>query len=199
MVIVSVINIKGGVGKTTTAIAIATMAARHGRDVVVLDADPQGSATAWCFDAEEDGDTLPFEVRSANVADIRRLAKRRSSGNGLVIVDTPPSGPVTDEALVASDFVIIPVSPSATEVQKTWETIGVVEGNSQDYAVLVNRVDRRTLSYAELKSALDENGVSYFENVIPMREALRKTFGHAFGDEMFGYDGVYDELEEAIG
>lgn len=198
MVIVSVINIKGGVGKTTTAIALATLASRAGRDVTVLDADPQGSATAWCFDAEEDGDALPFEVRSANVADIRRLAKRRS-GDSLVIVDTPPSGPVTDEALVASDFVVIPVSPSATEVQKTWETIGVVEGNSQAYAVLINRVDRRTLSYAELKSALDENGVSYFENVIPMREALRKTFGHAFGDETFGYDGVYGELEEAIG
>lgn len=43
--IISVINLKGGSGKTTTAMALATAAARHNRNVSVLDTDPQGDAT----------------------------------------------------------------------------------------------------------------------------------------------------------
>ena len=58
--IVAVVNIKGGVGKTTTAIALATLAARAGLDTVVLDADEQSSASLWAWNAEQDGRPLPF-------------------------------------------------------------------------------------------------------------------------------------------
>ena len=64
--IISVINLKGGSGKTTTAMALATAAARHNRNVSVLDTDPQGDATTWAGDAEDAGETLPFTVDSAN-------------------------------------------------------------------------------------------------------------------------------------
>ena len=57
--IISVINLKGGSGKTTTAMALATAAARHNRNVSVLDTDPQGDATTWAGDAEDAGETLP--------------------------------------------------------------------------------------------------------------------------------------------
>ena len=56
--IISVINLKGGSGKTTTAMALATAAARHNRNVSVLDTDPQGDATTWAGDAEDAGETL---------------------------------------------------------------------------------------------------------------------------------------------
>ncbi len=49
--IISVINLKGGSGKTTTAMALATAAARHNRNVSVLDTDPQGDATTWAGNA----------------------------------------------------------------------------------------------------------------------------------------------------
>ena len=55
--IISVINLKGGSGKTTTAMALATAAARHNRNVSVLDTDPQGDATTWAGDAEDAGET----------------------------------------------------------------------------------------------------------------------------------------------
>lgn len=71
--IVAVVNIKGGVGKTTTAIALATLAARAGLDTVVLDADEQSSASLWAWNAEQDGRPLPFPVESANIATLRRL------------------------------------------------------------------------------------------------------------------------------
>ena len=87
--IISVINLKGGSGKTTTAMALATAAARHNRNVSVLDTDPQGDATTWAGDAEDAGETLPFTVDSANIGKLKRLRKTMADDE-LVIIDCPP-------------------------------------------------------------------------------------------------------------
>lgn len=89
--IISVINLKGGSGKTTTAMALATAAARHNRNVSVLDTDPQGDATTWAGDAEDAGETLPFTVDSANIGKLKRLRKTMADDE-LVIIDCPPAG-----------------------------------------------------------------------------------------------------------
>lgn len=86
--IISVINLKGGSGKTTTAMALATAAARHNRNVSVLDTDPQGDATTWAGDAEDAGETLPFTVDSANIGKLKRLRKTMADDE-LVIIDCP--------------------------------------------------------------------------------------------------------------
>ena len=75
--IVAIVNLKGGVGKTTSAIALATAASRQGLEVRVLDADPQGSATMGADLAEEAGEPLPFEVGPANVTTARPTATSR--------------------------------------------------------------------------------------------------------------------------
>ena len=67
---ISIVNTKGGVGKTTTAVYLATALAAQYR-VILLDADPQGSATSWATDAFEAGDQLDFEVRPANAPIVR--------------------------------------------------------------------------------------------------------------------------------
>ena len=95
--IISVINLKGGSGKTTTAMALATAAARHNRNVSVLDTDPQGDATTWAGDAEDAGETLPFTVDSANIGKLKRLRKTMADDE-LVIIDCPPAGNVVDVA-----------------------------------------------------------------------------------------------------
>lgn len=82
---ISIVNTKGGVGKTTTAVYLATALAAQYR-VILLDADPQGSATSWATDAFEAGDQLDFEVRPANAPIVRRC---RDIDADLVIIDTP--------------------------------------------------------------------------------------------------------------
>ena len=121
--IIGVTNIKGGVGKTTSSLAIATAAQRSGLSVTVVDTDPQGSATLWAQAAEDADDPLPFPVVSKNQAEIRRMRERRPDRDGeLIVIDTPPNGAVVDEAIKTADFVVIPTLSSPIDLQQTMLT-----------------------------------------------------------------------------
>lgn len=194
--IIAVVNLKGGVAKTTTAMAVAAAASRRGRAVRVLDADPQGSATLWADAAEDSGEPLSFAVDAANVGTVGRAARRR--GEEWVVIDCPPSGKVADAAVQTCDFAIVPTTPSAIDLQQSYATAATLEANGRPYALLIVRADKRTLSFKATQQAVDENSVSCFERCIPQREEVKGMFGHAFGDNLFGYDAVLDEIEEAM-
>lgn len=188
-------NSKGGVGKTTGAIGLATAAAREGLPVTVWDADPQSSASEWAELASEEGSPLPFEVRPANITVVRRLA----NNPGIQVVDTPPSGKVVDEAMRHADITIVPCGPKPIESARTAETIDALEKAGLPYAVLVcRRPGQRRLATERLRGRLEERDASYLDTEIPEREALSNTFGHAFGDNLFGYDDAWSEIEEAV-
>lgn len=195
--IVPVINLKGGVGKTTAAMALASAAAARGMRSVVYDADPQGSATDWAMVAAEAGDPLPFEVRSANIAVMRRLRYKVGEGEW-AFVDCPPSGAVTDEAARAADFVVVPSSPSPIDLEKTWETAASLRAQGTPYAILLCQAEANTRT---LRFALEDLGgrdESFFETVVPKRQALASFYGNAFGGELYGYGEVFAEIEEAV-
>lgn len=193
MSVIAIINLKGGVGKTMTAMALATAASRSGVDVEVLDCDPQASASLWADLAEEGGEGLPFEVGSANLATMRRLKERP----GLHIVDCPPTGNVVDEAMRAADLVIVPANASSADIQKTWDVVDTLEAIGKAYRVLLTRVNPATLAYRSTVSALRDGSVSRFEAEIPQREALKNYYGHEMGEALYGYERVWDEITES--
>ena len=184
--IISAMNLKGGVGKTTTAMSLATAAEREGKDVEVYDCDPQSSASFWALLADQNDDSLPFPVTSANLATVRRAGiKYRRDPNKWIFVDCPPNGNIMDEAAEASDFVVIP----------TARTLG---GRGVFYGVLLTQVAANTLSFAKAQSEIEDNDLSYFDHQVRRREGLRNFFGNSFGDDLFGYEAIWEELKEIL-
>lgn len=182
-------NTKGGVGKTTTAIYLATALSKT-HTVEVLDADPQGSATEWAIRAEENNQPLPFSVQAVNIAQLKRVTKAPET---ITIIDTAPGDTRgIDAALNGSDLIIIPTASSAIDMSRVWETEAIASKVADAY-VLLTQVDTRTRSYAAAFDVLEEQGVGYFETAIPRRENIRQSFGTKPA-ELYGYDRAAAEL-----
>lgn len=189
-------NTKGGVGKTVTAMFLASALSERGT-VEILDADPQGSASEWSLRAEEDGVPLPFEVRSVNRVQLKRGGG--ASDTDFTIIDTAPGDPqAINDALSVADIAIIPTTPSAMDMARTWSTEAEA-ARVVDAFVLLVQVDSRTRSAGEAQDVLREAGVGYFETVIPRREAIRQSFGTRPGKQDFGYNEVVNEILEVSG
>lgn len=125
--IITLANQKGGTGKTTATMLLAGTLARRGRKVLVIDADPQGSATRWAAGADDDS---PFPAAVAGMAGagskVHREAKKYVGDYEFIVIDCPPAvdSPIPQSALLISDLSIIPVIPSPTDL---WATRGIVK------------------------------------------------------------------------
>jgi chromosome partitioning protein len=143
-VIVSVVNLKGGVGKTTTALYFAQAAKEEGRTPVVIDADSERSALEWSSTGE-----LAFDVVAAEKDALARQARLLEKDGRIVIIDTPPNN---REALWAAsavaDHVVVPVAPTGVDVNRLRSTLEVlldveaIKGNL-DTSILFTRWDKR--------------------------------------------------------
>lgn len=197
--IISVANLKGGCGKTTTAIALATAAERAGFDVRVLDADAQASACMWADMAEEASSPLPFAVDVANMVSMKKQTKRaKESWDEWVFIDCPPSGNVIDAAAEIADMVVIPTGTGAADFAKALTVAQTLEASQRTYAVLVTQVRKNTVSFAATISDLEEQDVSYFDTPIYQREDLKAYYGNAFGADLYGYEDVFTEIQDCL-
>ena len=111
--IVALLNQKGGVGKTTLALHLAGCWAGKGRRVVVVDADPQGSALDWSEQRAREALPRLFGVLGLARETLHRELPAIAADADHVIVDgAPRTAGVARSALLAADLVLIPATPS---------------------------------------------------------------------------------------
>lgn len=190
--IVTVTNVKGGVGKTTTAVYLAHALTADGLSTTVVDADPQGSAVEWAMVARETGTPLKVPVVSLPT---RSLAGRLPAAEH-VVIDTPPGDlAIVTAAIDAADLVLVPTAPSALDVSRVWATLDLAKAADKPAAVLLCRT-RHTRSVGQAASGIAEDGAWVLNAQIPLREALALAWGQPVR-ELHGYDLVVAELTTA--
>jgi chromosome partitioning protein len=150
--IISVCNQKGGCGKTTVTMALAGAFAARKFRVLVVDGDPQGSASSWSANAP---DETPFPATVVNLAragkNMPMEVRKMVSDYDVVIMDCPPAvdSPVPQAALLISDLAVIPLIPSPLDVAAAAPFMRLVEqvrlvNPSLDALVVPNLVQRQT-------------------------------------------------------
>jgi chromosome partitioning protein len=115
-------NLKGGVGKTTTAVYLAAAAVARGYDPVLLvDADRQASLAEWLEERPVEGVTV-VEAPSE-----RTLRRAMSTDEGVAIVDTPPGDErLVEAAINAADAVAIPTRAGGVEFSRVVVTLEMI-------------------------------------------------------------------------
>ncbi len=183
MVVISLLNQKGGVGKTTLAIHLADLMAREGKRVLLVDADPQGSALDWA--ALRPGKSR-FPVVGLPKPSLHRELPGLSRGFDRVVIDGPPRVyDVGRSAILASNLVLIPVQPSPYDVWAAREIVDLVREASVykpelKSAFLISRKIANTALGRDVTGALVDYGLPVLKTAITQRIALAETAAGGF-------------------
>ena len=194
----TVANLKGGAGKTTTAVYLANALSTQGR-TLLIDADPQGSALSW---SETAGD-FPLPVVAAPVRDLHRRVPQLSEGYAHVVIDTPPGElAITRSAMRAADVILLPIPPSVMDLDRlrpTLEVLAELEGLHDPVMVcLLTRVRRGTRSSKAAREVLSELGLNVLDTEITLREGYANSFGLALTGDLGEYEAALNELQAQV-
>jgi chromosome partitioning protein len=200
--IVALVGNKGGAGKTTLTINLASALGQRAA-TAILDADPQGSSLQWRAIAEPQVGPPVFDAVT-DVADALRAVAGRYEH---VLIDCPPSVDAvqTDAALAVSDLVLIPVQPSPLDL---WATVHIDDAvtrarrvNPRLVAMLViNQLEPRTRLSQQIRQGVAELGLPAADTAIRRRAIYRASVLEGRSVVEMGRRGsaAVEELEQLI-
>jgi chromosome partitioning protein len=179
--IISVLNQKGGVGKTTLSIHIASTIALAGYSVLLIDADVQRSALDWA--ATRDKEPL-FNVVGIPSSNIHKEVKMLEPKYDYIIIDGPPRVyDVAKAVIAASDYVVIPVQPSPYDVWSAEEIVNLINEvkttlapyKKIDAGFVINRKIANSVIGRDVTEALGKYPFPVLEASIHQRVAFTET------------------------
>ena len=153
MKIISLINQKGGVGKTTLSLHIATAFQLHGYNTILLDLDPQSSATEW-YDSREDEFPAVRSIQSSRLE--KTLEQAREIETDVVILDTAPHTESTAVAAGrASGLILVPCQPKIMDLRAMRRTADLLRLVKTNAFVILNAVPHQGTVADEAQEAIE--------------------------------------------
>jgi chromosome partitioning protein len=180
--IITVANQKGGSGKTSVTMVLAGSLAHRGYKVLVVDADPQGTATQWAGAAAED---KPFPAMVIGLASARgklpQMIKPMLGDYDYIVIDCPPSvdEQSSQSALLISDLCLMPLQPTPADM---WSAVGilglvakaqVLNPELKAYGV-PNRVTASSLG-KQVLGIMQENGIELLNSKLANRTSYQEA------------------------
>jgi len=184
---------KGGVGKSTAAVLLATELTSHGGSVTMIDADPNRPLTQW---ANRPGKPEKLTVVAATSEDsIIEIIEKAALQTTFVIVDLEGTASMmVGYAMSRADLVIIPAQGSHLDATEAVKAIKLVKGQEKafqrkiPFAILFTRTSAaiRPRTLQSIEAEFRQNKIPMFGCQIHEREAYRAMF--AFGGTLAGLD-----------
>lgn len=198
---IGILNQKGGVGKTTMSVNLAASLARRAARVLLIDADPQGSALDWS--AAREGKPL-FPVVGLPRPTIHKEIGELGQGYDHIIIDGPPR--VTDlarSAIMAADAVLIPVQPSPYDIWAAEEIVRLVEEarvykENLKCAFVINRKIANTAIGRDVRDALAEYKIPVLDASITQRVIFAEAVAKGRAVYEVAQDGVASAEVEGV-
>jgi chromosome partitioning protein len=199
---VALANLKPGTGKTTSAVWLAHIFAQAGNRVLLVDADPSGSALEWSdlaamYPGMPPAQAFPFRIVALPSREMHRRIPEIAHDDDVVIIDAPQ---LEDHAAIAlsalrfADEILIPCAPSPIEINRTSpvrEEISEVEplrDTPPRTAVLLNRCIARANSTGDARESLQGLGYDVLGTAVPRLEAFAQSFGMPIPDHGHGQE-----------
>ncbi|MCA1990646.1 MAG: ParA family protein [Coleofasciculus sp. S288] len=163
--IVILTALKGGVGKTTSAIHIAAYLQQKA-PTLLIDADKNRSALVWSRDEK-----LPFRVISEAAAP--KFIQRYQH----LVVDTKarPEREDLEDLVTGSDLLILPTTPNPLDIDATLKAVELLGELKAKFKILLTRVDSRTNSGREARKSLTDLNLPLFKTDIPKLIAFERA------------------------
>src|SRR5262244_2631052 len=188
---VALLNLKPGTGKTTSAVWLAHVFVQAGKSVLLVDADPSGSALEWSDLAAMDpwmppDAAFPFRIVALPSRELHRRVPEIAQADDVVIIDAPQledHAGIARSALRYADEILIPCAPTPIEINRTSPVreeiseIEAVRDRPVRSAILLNRCITRAHSTADAREALVGLGYDVLGTAVPRLEVYAQSFG----------------------
>ncbi len=204
--VISVTNLKGGVGKTTVAVNVAVGFALKGYSVCLVDSDrEQRSATEW----RDNRDKPETEVTVVSISEKQftgEIKALRGKFDIVVIDGVPQLSELAQYMIGVSDLVLIPITPSLIDYRgfetffKKYKEIKIMKeemGGSVIGAVVINRVQRNRL-ITEIPEAVESYDIKLLASRLFDRLAYKDTFTEGLSVLEYKDEKAKDEVQQLV-